>query len=105
MSGNGQGQSFTDGRNRNDSVYQPYQSSGQAGPGEQVNGQQGQSGSEQVRPGQFGPAAANAAQVPYEQVYNEYNDAAAEALDRSAIPPHLKGYVRDYFSELSPNNE
>ncbi len=84
-------------------MYQPYQPSGQTGQGEHVNGQQGQSGSEQVRPGQFGPGAANAAQVPYEQVYNEYNDAAGEALDRSAIPPHLKGYVRDYFSELSPD--
>jgi hypothetical protein len=40
--------------------------------------------------------------VPYEDVIGEYSDAASEALDRSAIPPHLKGYVRDYFSELAP---
>jgi hypothetical protein len=100
---NGQGQSLSDGNNRNDSVYQPYKPSGQNGQGEQVNGQVGENGNEQVRPGQYGPGASNGSQVPYEQVYGEYSDAASEALDRSAIPPHLKGYVRDYFSELSPN--
>ena len=103
MNGNGQGQSFSNGNNPNNSVYQPYQPSGQPGQQEQVQGQQGEGGSDQVRPGQFGPGAANGAQVPYEQVYGDYNDAAGEALDRSAIPPHLKGYVRDYFSELSPS--
>jgi hypothetical protein len=41
--------------------------------------------------------------VPYEEVYGDYSDAASEALDRSAIPPHLKGYVRDYFGELAPD--
>jgi hypothetical protein len=36
-------------------------------------------------------------------VYGNYRDAAGEALDRSAIPPHLKNYVRDYFQELAPD--
>jgi len=42
--------------------------------------------------------------VPYQEVYDEYARAAGEALDRGYIPPHLKSYVRDYFSELEPGN-
>jgi len=102
VGGNGPGQDFTDGRERGDTVYQPYRPAAQNGEQSQVGGQQGQQGSEQVRPGQFGPGAANGSQVPYEDVYGDYSNAANEALDRSAIPPHLKGYVRDYFSELEP---
>jgi hypothetical protein len=40
--------------------------------------------------------------VPYQQVLPQYEQAASEALDQSAIPPHLKDYVRDYFSQLEP---
>jgi hypothetical protein len=42
--------------------------------------------------------------VPYEQVYPEYARSASEALDRGYIPPHLKNYVRDYFSRLEPGS-
>ena len=38
----------------------------------------------------------------YEQQLPRYERAAGEALDQSAIPPHLKDYVRDYFSNLEP---
>ncbi len=86
----------------NSTVYQPFKPSGQTGESESVQGQQGQGGETQVQPGQFGQGANNPSLVPYEQVYGDYSDAASEALDRSAIPPHLKGYVRDYFGELAP---
>jgi hypothetical protein len=35
-------------------------------------------------------------------VLPEYRDAASQALDQSAIPPHMKDYVRDYFTQLEP---
>jgi hypothetical protein len=44
----------------------------------------------------------NPSQVPYSQVLPQYQRSAGEALDQSAIPPHLKDYVRDYFSQLEP---
>jgi len=49
------------------------------------------------------PGVANSSMVPYEQVLPQYQRSAGEALDQSAIPPHLKDYVRDYFSQLEPN--
>jgi hypothetical protein len=48
------------------------------------------------------PGANNPSLVPYEQVFPSYADAASEALDRGYIPPHLKDFVRRYFSELEP---
>jgi hypothetical protein len=68
-----------------------------------VQGQQGQTGSEQVQQGQTNlPGANSSSQVPYEQVLPQYRDAASQALDQSAIPPPLKDYVRDYFTQLEP---
>jgi len=40
--------------------------------------------------------------VPYEQIFPTYAQAASEALERGYIPPHLKYFVRDYFSSLEP---
>jgi hypothetical protein len=45
---------------------------------------------------------SNPSLVPYEQQLPQYQRAAGEAIDQSAIPPHLKDYVRDYFSNLEP---
>ena len=41
-------------------------------------------------------------QVPYDQVFGEYRDAAFEALDEGTIPPSLRGIIRDYFAALEP---
>jgi hypothetical protein len=46
------------------------------------------------------PGAPNPARVPYEQVYVDYADAAEAELSRRALPPALRGYVRDYFGAL-----
>lgn len=46
--------------------------------------------------------AAGAPQVPYRAVYADYAQAAEAELSRRALPPGLRTYVRDYFSELEP---
>lgn len=42
------------------------------------------------------------AQVPYNQVYGQYADAAGEALDETYIPLGMKEYIRNYFGALEP---
>jgi hypothetical protein len=42
------------------------------------------------------------AQVPYEQVFPQYQEQAGNALGSSYIPQGYKDLVRDYFSELEP---
>jgi hypothetical protein len=84
-------------------VYQPFEPLGEPGDPEFVPGQPGEGGQEQTRLEQSTlPGATNPSLVPYEQVYPEYSRSASEALDRGYIPPHLKDYVRDYFSRLEP---
>ncbi len=69
-----------------------------------MQGQLGANGETQVQQGQSNlPGANNPSLVPYEQVLPQYRRAAGEAVDQSAIPSHLKDYVRDYFSRLEPN--
>ncbi|NJL06552.1 MAG: hypothetical protein HC911_16935 [Chloroflexaceae bacterium] len=46
---------------------------------------------------------SNPSLVPYSEVFPDYAQSASEALDRGYIPPHLKDYVRDYFSQLEPD--
>lgn len=48
------------------------------------------------------PGATGQALVPYHAVYHDYLDAANQSIERSAIPPGLKDYVRAYFSQLEP---
>ena len=84
-------------------VYQPFKPLGQSGTPDFVQGQQGQGGQSQSQQGQSTmPGASNPSVVPYEQIYPEYSRAASEALDRGYIPPHLKDFVRRYFSQLEP---
>lgn len=44
----------------------------------------------------------NPALVPYNAVYQQYLNAANQAIDHSAIPPGLKDYIRAYFIQLEP---
>ena len=48
------------------------------------------------------PGASGQVLVPYHQVYYTYLNAANQAMERSLIPPALKDYVRQYFSQLQP---
>jgi hypothetical protein len=49
-----------------------------------------------------GPGLKPGVHTPYQNVIGQYGDTAAAALDRSALPPDAKQYVRDYFSSLEP---
>lgn len=44
----------------------------------------------------------NPSLVPYQQVYQNYANAAADAVDREQIPADMRDLVRDYFSQLAP---
>lgn len=91
------------GSGHEDMIYQPYDPSNPQNPATGVQGQQGQGGDTQVQQGQSNlPGAANPSRVPYQQQLPQYQRAAGEALDQSAIPPHMKDYVREYFSNLEP---
>jgi len=48
------------------------------------------------------PGASGQVLVPYRQVYYTYLYTANQAMERSLIPPALKDYVRQYFSQLQP---
>ncbi len=52
-------------------------------------------GDSQQGEGHWGPA-----QVPYAEVYGEYASAAEAELDRRALPPALRSYIRAYFDAL-----
>ena len=85
-------------------MYVPYQPDGSRRPTDRVQGQQGENGQTQNQQGQMTPnTSGGSSSVPVGDALPEYQRAAGEALDRSTIPPHMKGYVRDYFSELDPS--
>ena len=52
-------------------------------------------------PTEFGQEGSS---IPYSQVFGDYRNAANEALTGDYIPLGLKGFVRDYFSSLEPDN-
>ncbi len=98
-SSSGQGAGSSEG----DTVYQPFDPSGETGEREFIEGQLGDEGQTQSQQGNANlPGVSNPSVVPYEEVFPEYSQSASEALDRGYIPPHLKNYVRDYFSQLEP---
>ncbi len=69
----------------------PVVISGQTNPG-------GEQGNVPVN----GGATIGQAQVPYEQVFGQYQKQAGSALNSDYIPQGYKDLVRDYFSELEP---
>jgi hypothetical protein len=83
-------------------IYAPLDPHGPGKP-EFVPGQetgQGQAINRQEQSPQAG--VANPVIVPYQQVYQNYAAAAAEAMEREQIPPDMRDLVRDYFSQLAP---
>jgi hypothetical protein len=84
-------------------VYAPSQGQQLTGKSEFVAGQEGSTGETIIReeqPPQVG--ATNPSLVPYREVYQNYADAAAEAMDQERIPADMRDLVRDYFSRLAP---
>lgn len=76
----------------------------------------GSDGSQVVLPDSQGQAAPNAqgrpntapagsSTVPYEQVYNDYSQAADDAMQTGQVPADIRDYVRDYFSSLDPRQQ
>ena len=41
--------------------------------------------------------------VPYNQVYEQYRDQALQGIDDPNIPPELREYIRQYFSNIDPS--
>ncbi|MCR4406467.1 MAG: hypothetical protein NUW24_06030 [Anaerolineae bacterium] len=85
------------------SVYVPRERGEGSGEEEFIPGQEGSEGQTETRQ-QEGPlpGAETAVLVPYSQVYYEYLETAAQAMEREYIPASLKDYVREYFSRLEP---
>ena len=68
-----------------------------------IPGQDTGQGATQVIEGQspsFG--LPNPAIVPYTQLFAQYQSAASQALQQGYIPPALKDYISQYFTQLEP---
>lgn len=85
-----------------DPVYAPTLPGGPPGQQQQASGS-GNTGAPPTGATQ-GPGAGGAPSVPYDQVYQHYLAAVQQALDNGSIPPELRDYIRDYFSNLDPQN-
>lgn len=85
-----------------DPIYAPERLGDGEGPGVRVPGQGDDNGppTGQV---EGNPPDEGQAQVPYDQVYADYEAQAASALENSYIPRGMKDYIRAYFSSLEPN--
>ncbi len=101
--GQGQGQgSGPGGTAPYDPVYAPTLPGGAPGQRQTIPGQ---GGGDTPPTGTTQGAGANTnPTVPYNQVYQQYRDQALQGLDDPNIPPELREYIRQYFSNIDPNN-
>lgn len=84
-------------------VYVPWERQPTAGEELFIPGQETGQGESQVSTQENPlPGAAAPALVPYQEVYQEYLNVANQNMEQSEIPPGLRDYVRDYFSQLEP---
>jgi len=84
-------------------IYVPWERRQGGGDQVTITGQDTGQGETQVREQKEPlPGAPGELLVPYHEVYYDYLDAAHQAMERSYIPPGLKDYVREYFSQLEP---
>ncbi|MCL4300799.1 MAG: hypothetical protein KJ077_34000 [Anaerolineae bacterium] len=84
-------------------VYAPGQGQQLTGDSEFVAGQEGSAGETIIRQEQSPQVGAtNPSLVPYREVYQNYADAAAEAIEQERIPAEMRDLVRNYFSQLAP---
>jgi hypothetical protein len=89
------------GQGQYDPVYAPQRIGGQSGSDfqEQLNGDASQS---PVQQGDFSQNPNGNVNVPYDQVFSDYSNAANRALESDYIPLGLRDVVHDYFSSLEP---
>ena len=57
-----------------------------------------------VTEGEFQDNPTGEARVTYDQVYQDYADAASRALQSDYVPLGLRSVVRQYFTSLEPQN-
>ena len=89
--------------NAEDQLYVPWERQPTNGEELFIPGQDTGQGQSQVNTQKDPlPGAAAPARIPYQQVYQQYRDAANQNMEQSDIPPGLRDYVRDYFSQLEP---
>ena len=83
-------------------MYAPPSSVNAAGTPVTVKGQNSPNGEQSSAATNTDANSTNPAQVPYEQVYNQYQQQAGNALDNDYIPQGYKDLVRDYFTSIDP---
>jgi len=84
-------------------VYAPRAAANAEGEEVFIPGQDTSQGETQTseQPNPLG-GVTNPSLISYDAVFQTYRDAANQAIDQSYIPPGLKDYIRDYFSQLEP---
>lgn len=106
--GNNQGQgdgygSGAGGTQPYDPVYAPTLPGGAPGQQQSIPGQGG--GDSPPTGTTQGQGANTPSGVPYDQVYQQYRDQALQGIDDPNIPPELREYIRQYFSNIDPTNQ
>ena len=89
------------GQGQYDPVYAPQRIDGQSANDQQVQ-LSGDASQSPVQEGDFSQNPNGNVNVPYDQVFSDYSDAANRALESDYIPLGLRDVVRDYFSSLEP---
>jgi hypothetical protein len=84
-----------------EAVYSPQRIGGEGGENVDVPGDPG-AGSPTGAEGDFTENPDGSADVPYNEVYNDYKDAANEAIDAGYIPLGLQELIKQYFTGLAP---
>ncbi|MBF6612642.1 MAG: hypothetical protein IVW55_05880 [Chloroflexi bacterium] len=101
--GNANGQPASGwGKGRAEPVYAPPSSVNAAQTVVTVQGQDNPSGEQSSGMANTNANSTGAATVPYEQVYGQYQQAAGNALNSDYIPQGYKDLVKDYFSNIAP---
>lgn len=91
------GQGFTDRVGAYEQIYDPTRLGGD----NEATLAQGQTNNEDIQQIQMGPGVGDVSgMVPYNQVVGEYQQAAAQAMRRDALPATLQDFVNRYFNAL-----
>ena len=84
-------------------MYAPPSSVNAAGTPIALKGQNNPNGEQSSATTNTNVNNTGPAQVPYEQVYGQYQQQAGNALKGDYIPQGYKDLVRDYFTSIDPN--
>ncbi len=89
------------GETSDEEIYDPRRIGGEGGPEVDVPGDPG-AGAPTGNEGELVDNPQGDSQVPYSEVYPDYEDAANEALDNGYVPLGLRELIRKYFGSLDP---